>query len=137
METTWDYFAHDADIGVIGRGPTLEAAFIGAATAVFALMVEPAAVQPAQAIHLGFDEAAPELALVVWLNRLLAEARAHGLAVSRFRLTRRDDHWSGEAWGEPWRATFERGVEVKGATLTGLQVGPISGGWEARCVVDV
>jgi SHS2 domain-containing protein len=99
METTSDCFPHDADIGVIGRGPTLEAAFVGAATAVFAIMVDPAAVQPAQAIHVGFDEAEPELALVVWLNRLLAEARAHGLALSRFRLTHRDDQWSGEAWG--------------------------------------
>jgi SHS2 domain-containing protein len=45
--------------------------------------------------------------------------------------------WSGTAEGEPWRAELERGVEVKGATLTGLAVTQQDGIWEARCVVDV
>ncbi|MBI2961630.1 MAG: archease, partial [Betaproteobacteria bacterium] len=31
------YFAHDADIGVAGRGPTLEAAFAAAAHAMFSI----------------------------------------------------------------------------------------------------
>ena len=35
------------------------------------------------------------------------------------------------------RAGMERGVDVKGATLTMLSVAPTDGGWEARCVVDV
>jgi protein archease len=43
----------------------------------------------------------------------------------------------GSAEGEPWRAGLERGVEVKGATLTGLEVKQRDGIWEARCVVDV
>ena len=30
-----------------------------------------------------------------------------------------------------------RGVEVKGATLTGLALAQRDGAWEARCVVDV
>ena len=46
-------------------------------------------------------------------------------------------HWSGTAEGEPWRPGLERGVEVKGATLTGLAVTEGDGIWEARCVVDV
>ena len=45
--------------------------------------------------------------------------------------------WRGTAEGEPWRAGLERGVEVKGATLTGLAVTERDGIWEARCVVDV
>jgi SHS2 domain-containing protein len=32
---------------------------------------------------------------------------------------------------------MERGVEVKGATLTMLSVKQVEAGWEARCVVDV
>ena len=70
--------------------------------------------------------------------RLLAEARTHGLALGRFKLTAVGEaRWKGEAWGEPWRDTLDRGTEVKGATLTMLRVQETNGVWEARCVVDV
>jgi SHS2 domain-containing protein len=131
------YFEHDADIGVIGRGPTIEDALVAAAAAVFAIMVHPAEVRSTARISVTFEERDPEYALVRWLNELLAEARAHGLALACFRLARTGDHWHGEATGEPWRQDFARGTEVKGATLTGLSVKEIPGGWEARCVVDV
>lgn len=135
---SYDYFDHDADIGVIGRGQTVEAAFESAAAAMFAIMAEVAQLNGEQYVEFGFREADPELALVTWLNGLLAEARSRGLVFSRFRLRRVGDGWIGEAWGEPWREELERGVEVKGATLTMLSVGQTAGGeWEARCVVDV
>lgn len=133
----YDYFDHDADTGVIGRGHTLELAFVHAAEATFALMCDPLRVGEKERIDLEFDEDDPELALVTWLNQLLAQASARGLALSRFELTRRHAHWRGFAWGEPWRADMERGTQVKGATLTALQVIERPSGWEARCVVDL
>lgn len=132
-----DYFEHDADIGIIGRGPTVEDALVAAAAATFAIMVHPAQVRPSTRIRVAFEESDPEYALVRWLNELLAKARARGLALARFRLARAGDHWRGEALGERWRDSFARGTEVKGATLTELAVREIPGGWEARCVVDV
>jgi SHS2 domain-containing protein len=39
---SYDYFDHDADVGIIGRGPTATAAFEAAADATFALMADPA-----------------------------------------------------------------------------------------------
>ncbi|MBL8538745.1 MAG: archease [Betaproteobacteria bacterium] len=131
------YFEHDADIGVIGRGPTLECALVAAASATFALMVHPSQVRPLARVSVAFRESDPEYALVRWLNELLAEARAHGLALAQFRLARTQDQWRGEALGEPWRENFARGTEVKGATLTALAVTEMPDGWEARCVVDV
>jgi SHS2 domain-containing protein len=131
------YFEHGADIGVIGRGPTIEEALASAARATFAIMVDVAAVRPVKTVAIDFEESDSEYALVRWLNELLAEARAHGLALSRFRLTRTGDRWHGEAQGEPWRDDLARGTEVKGATLTLLCVRQVGGGWEARCVVDV
>jgi SHS2 domain-containing protein len=100
-------------------------------------MTDLSAVRPDTAVCFDFDEPELELALVVWLNRLLAEARAAGLALGRFRLRRADSHWYGVAWGERWRPELEKGLEVKGATLTMLAVQPTNGTWEARCVVDV
>jgi SHS2 domain-containing protein len=131
------YFDHDADIGIIGRGPTVETAFERAATAVFAVITDPSAIRPLSRVEIAFDEDDLEFALVRWLNGLLSAAREEGLALAQFQLKRDGAHWAGMARGEPWRADLERGVEVKGATLTELSVARDDGNWEARCVVDV
>jgi SHS2 domain-containing protein len=133
----YDYFDHDADTGVIGRGATLQEAFVHAAEATFALMCDPLQVAPKERIDFEFEEDDVELALVTWLNGLLAHAAERGLALGRFELTKAITHWHATAWGEPWRADMERGTQVKGATLTALHVAPVGDGWEARCVVDL
>jgi SHS2 domain-containing protein len=95
-------------------------------------------VAPRESLRVEFDEEDVELAFVRWLNLLLAHAGERGLALGEFALRREGSRWSGEARGEPWRAGLERGVDVKGATLTALAVRRLPGGtWEARCVVDV
>lgn len=132
-----DYFEHDADIGVVGRGVTLEEAFESAAAATFAVMADLAAVRPERSVTLDFEEADIELALVRWLNLLLALSHERGLVFSRFWIERDGVNWRGGASGEPWRRDLERGVEVKGATLTMLEVKQDRDGWLARCVVDV
>ena len=131
------YFDHDADVGISGRGVTVEEAFEAAARATFALMTDIAAVQPLESIRLQFEEADCEIALVRWLNLLLGHARERGLVFGRFWIERDGVLWRGGASGEPWRPDLERGVEVKGATLTMLAVSRSGAGWEARCVVDV
>lgn len=132
-----DYFEHDADIGVIGRGATLEEAFESAAAATFAIMADLGAVRPEQSVTLDFEEADVEIALVHWLNLLLGLSREHGLILGRFWIERDGVKWRGGASGEPWRRDLERGTEVKGATLTMLEVKQERDGWRARCVVDV
>jgi SHS2 domain-containing protein len=132
-----EYFDHDADIGVLGRGATVEEAFESAAQATFAIMADLTAVRPAQPVTVEFEEADVEIALVRWLNALLAAAREHGLILCRFWIERDGVRWRGGAMGEPWHAGLERGVEVKGATLTMLSVARADEGWTARCVVDV
>jgi SHS2 domain-containing protein len=131
------YFDHDADMGIIGRGTLIEEAFENAATAVFAMMTNLGQVRLRESVVIEFEEADAELALVTWLNLLLGQARSRALIFGRFHLRRDGARWTGTAEGEPWRAGLERGVEVKGATLTGLAVTQQDGIWEARCVVDV
>ena len=137
MHAPPEYFEHGADIGVIGRGASIEQAFAQAAAAMFAIMAEAGSVQPLEQIEVDFVEDDVELALVRWLNALLAQARERGMALCRFELQRHGDHWHGLALGEPWRETHARGTEVKGATLTALSVRQGEAGWQARCVVDV
>lgn len=131
------YFDHEADIGIIGRGKTLAGCFEDAAYSMFALMADLSAVRPTQTRQLEFTESDPELALVTWLNRLLASSNAENLVFSQFTLQRSGALWQGSAAGETWREEMERGIDVKGATLTLLSVKEAAGGWEARCVVDV
>lgn len=131
------YFEHDADMGIVGRGASVEEAFEAAAAAMFAIMTEPAAVRGKQTVQIEFEEADIEFALVRWLNALLAAARTDGMVFAEFRLERDGGVWRGSASGEHWRDDLERGVEVKGATLTMLSVRQAEAGWEARCVVDV
>ena len=141
-----DYFEHDADMGIVGRGTRIEEAFENAARAMFAIMADLGQVEQHEHVDIEFEEADTEFALVTWLNLLLGQARSRALIFGRFHL-RRDGpsakgtssgaRWRGTAEGEPWRAGLERGVEVKGATLTALAVTERDGIWEARCVVDV
>ena len=133
----YEYFDHDADVGVIGRGDSAAQAFVAAAQATFALTCDIASVAPRERIDVDFEEADPEFALVTWLNLLLARSSELGLALGRFELRRDGDRWIGAGWGEPWRDDIERRTQVKGATLTMLAVRGDGGRWEARCVVDV
>jgi SHS2 domain-containing protein len=132
-----ELFEHDADFGVVGRGATVEEAFVAAAEATFGIMIDRAAVKALETVAIDFEEPDVELAFVTWLNALLGHARDRGLALGRFALRRDGAHWHGSAAGERWRPDLERGTEVKGATLTMLSVRERGGAWEARCIVDV
>ncbi len=131
------YFPHEADIGVEVSGKTPEEAFVRMAEATFALETDLSTVRPLQSVDISFREADMELALPTWINLLLSESAIRGFILCRFELERQDGEWKGRALGEPWLARHPRGIEVKGATLTGLSVRRENGLWKARLVVDV
>ena len=131
------YFEHDADIGIIGMGETVEEAFESAATALFSIQSELSEIRPTQTVTVDFPEEDLDYALVTWLNKLVSLAQSRKLALCAFRLKRTGSDWHGEADGACWNSGMTRGVEVKGATLTGLSVKLTNHTWEARCVVDV
>ncbi len=137
MQETDNYFDHDADIGIIGRGETIETCFANTAHVMFSLMANIENVHQIQIITFEFEETDLELALVTWLNLLLAKAQEHHLIIGDFRLKHEGNSWKATVAGEPWRENTERGIEVKGATLTMLSVRKVDHLWEARCVVDV
>ena len=132
-------FDHAADIGVLGEGRTVEEAFVGAARAMFSVMVDLDGVRPLQSVEIACAASDRELLLVQWLNALLAEADMRGMVFCDFALRLLDGGLAGTARGEPW--DLERhvpGVEVKGATLTALEVARgADGTWRAQTVVDV
>lgn len=136
-DETENYFDHDADIGIIGHGETIEICFADTARNMFSLMVDVTRIHQIQIITFEFTEADLEFALVTWLNLLLAKAYEHHLIFGDFHLKREGKIWKATVAGEKWSAAMERGIEVKGATLTMLSVRKVDHLWEARCVVDV
>jgi tRNA nucleotidyltransferase (CCA-adding enzyme) len=135
----WEHFPHDADIGVLGYGPSIDAAFEEAAKALTGVVTHET-VAPLELIRLDCKAPDPELLLVEWLNALIFEMATRRMLFSRFIVNiSGNNRLTAEAWGEPVDvARHQPAVEVKGATYTALQVAQEADGqWTARCVVDV
>lgn len=134
----WEHFAHDADIGVVGLGPTKAEAFRQAALALTAVITDPAGVRRIEAVSITCRAATDELLLVEWLNALIYEMAVRSMVFGDFAVEIADGELRADAHGEPVDvARHEPAVEVKGATFTALQVREGSDGWRAQCVVDV
>jgi tRNA nucleotidyltransferase (CCA-adding enzyme) len=135
----WALFAHDADVGVRGSGPTREAAFEQGAIALMHAMGASGSVAPQQMVSIACEAPNDEILFVDWLNALIFEMATRSMLFSRFRVGIEEGRLRAEAWGEPIDpARHEVAVEAKGATFTALQVGPkADGSWVAQCVVDV
>ena len=139
MQEYWEHFAHGADIGVRGVGPTKAAAFAQAAQALTAVVTDLALVQPAQPVALNAAAPDDEVLLVDGLNGLIFEMATRGMLFSRFDVTIDGGRLVATAWGEPVDVPRHApAVEVKGATYTGLAVRQRGdGSWLAECIVDV
>ena len=135
----WEHFQHEADIGVRGVGPTKRAAFEEAATALTAVITDPADVASEQMVEVACDAPDDELLLAGWLNALIYEMAVRRMLFARFEVAISGRKLNGRAWGEPVDvAKHQPAVEVKGATYTALRVGrQPDERWIAQCVVDV
>jgi tRNA nucleotidyltransferase (CCA-adding enzyme) len=124
---------------VRGFGPDKDTAFEQAATALTAVITDPEWVMPRFAVEITCEAADLELLLVDWLNALVYEMATRCMLFSRFAVRIEGRRLHGRAWGEPVDvARHEPAAEVKGATLTALQVSRRTDGlWVAQCVVDV
>ena len=69
------------------------------------------------------EAADPEVLFMDWLNALIYEMSVRRMLFSRFEVHLGEGHLEGRAWGERVDvARHEPAVEVKAATLTGLEV---------------
>ena len=139
MQTNWQHFEHGADIGISGRGETLEDAYAQAALALTAVITDPVKVAPKTMIELDCEASDNELLFVDWLNALIYEMASRRMLFRRFEVHIEDNHLHAQVWGEPIDTyKHQPTVEVKGATYTDLQVyRDEDGTWHARTVVDV
>lgn len=135
----WEHFEHGADIGVRGFGPTLAASFEAAATALVAVVTDPATVRPLRSVAIACEAPSRDTLLVDFLNAIIFEMATTGLLFAAFHVTIDDNRLQAEASGEPFDPSrHDAAVEVKGATFTELKVERLADGrWCAQCVVDV
>lgn len=139
MQTGWQHFEHGADIGIWGRGDTLEDAYSQAALALTAVITDPDKVAADVMIELDCEAPDDELLFVDWLNALIYEMASQRMLFSRFEVQIQGNRLHAQAWGEPINLEkHQPTVEVKGATYTALRVYQDGNGtWHARTVVDV
>jgi len=134
----WEHFSHDADIGVRGFGPSIEAAFEQAAHALTAVVTD-AEVVASTRVEVACEAPDVELLLVEWLNAVIYEMAVRRMVFGRFSVRIEGGRLKGVLWGEAVdRQRHAPACEPKGATYTELRVAPGAGGaWSAGCVVDV
>lgn len=138
-EAGWEHFQHGADIGIRGFGATPAEAFARAGTALTAVITRPESVRPLRWIDI--DCRAPDLDFLFldWINALVYAMATEGLLFARFQVAIEGQALRARLGGEPVdRVRHQPAVEVKGATLTALEVRQLTDGrWLAQCVVDV
>jgi SHS2 domain-containing protein len=134
-----EHFAHGADIGVRGIGPSREAAFEHAAVALSEIVTERHKINATAAVTIECQAPNDALLLADWLNALIYHMAVDRMLFSRFTVSIVDHQLHAEAWGEPVdRDRHAPAVEPKGATYTSLKVERDADGmWTAQCVVDV
>lgn len=135
----WEHFQHQADIGVRGLAPTVEGAFEEAARALTAAVTDVDGVATAESISVSCEAPDLDFLLLDWLNALVYEMSTRKMLFGKFEVRIRGGRLEGRAWGEAVRVDKHHpAVEIKGATLTCLEVRPLAQGrWLAQCVVDV
>lgn len=134
----WEHFEHGADIGVRGIGRSLDEAFEQAAMALTAAIADPRRIDARDTVAVRCNAPDPALLLVDWLNALVYEMATGDMLFAAFDVDTDGRTLTATCRGEPLdRPRHRPVVEVKGATQTALQVGPVNGTWVAQCVVDV
>lgn len=96
---SWEHFQHVADIGVRGRGCTLEEAFEQAALALTAVSVDPDRIACNKRVRIVSTAADDELLLVAWLNALIYQMATRRMLFGRFRVKISDGGLRASAWG--------------------------------------
>ncbi|MFX1282639.1 MAG: archease [Promethearchaeota archaeon] len=136
---TYEYFEHQADIGIRGRGKTLAEAFEQAALAMFEIMVETKDLQVTEPKLVEIEGSDLNDLLIAWLSELLFLKDVEGKMFSRFEInSMSENRIIAQIYGEtidPSRHKLK--LEVKAATYTQLKIEKNNENWIAQCLVDV
>ena len=135
----WEHFEVEADVGVRGWGPTRTDAFAQVTLGVFALLVSPDQLRPAERREVRAQADGPESLLVAWIDECLYVHDVEGFVAQSVEMTVCTDTLAhGVLHGEPVDpARHQLGTVVKGATHHQVAVVVSDAVHEARIIVDV
>jgi len=139
LTLSYEYFEHQADIGIRGKGRTLAEAFEQAALAMFEIMVETKDLQIGRSQLVEVEGNDLSELLIAWLSELLFLKDVEGKMFSRFEIKSIDKNkLAAKVYGEPIDSSRHKlKLEVKAATYTQLFVEKKDDEWIAQCLVDV
>lgn len=134
----WEYFEHQADVGIRGFGDTLEEAFQQAAIALTTVITH-AEVRAEESFPVQCAASTVEDLFVDWLNNLIYEMATRNLLIGHTQVNILGATLKATVWGEGVDVSrHQPAVEVKGATYTELKVEEDEDGkWLVQCVLDV
>jgi protein archease len=130
---------HTADLGIEAEGESPAELFTAAAEGLYALIAEPADIEPKQEISVSATGDGWEELLQSWLSELLAQFNLHGFLGKHCAVTRiARDGVDGTVEGEPLDLKRHRfHTEIKAVTYHDLKVWQDGGVWRARVIFDV
>ncbi|MFX0122758.1 MAG: archease [Candidatus Hodarchaeota archaeon] len=136
---SYEYFEHQADIGIRGKGTTLAEAFEQAALAMFEIMVETKELQTNKPQIVTVEGNDLNELLIAWLSELLFLKDVEGKMFSRFVIESiNKNKLVAKIYGEPINHSRHKlKLEVKAATYTQLLIEKKDDFWIAQCLVDV
>jgi SHS2 domain-containing protein len=137
------YLDHQADIGILAWGASLDEAFAEGARALFGVMADTALIEPREEVRIECTAPEEPLLFVEMLNALISRADLSGLLFSDITIEgieRAGDELrlAARAAGEPLDLQrHEPGLEVKAATYSGLRYTCRGGTHSLRCLLDI
>ncbi|KAF1076940.1 archease [Methanogenium sp. MK-MG] len=128
---------HTADVLMHVCGATRTELFEEAAHALFSVMF-PSCVKEEVTIHFTLHEEDGERLLHEFLSEILFYAEVECVALCRAEVTFTSSGLSAELFGEPFRREAHAGgTEVKGISLSGMEIMRTDEGWSTLVLFDV
>src|SRR5512139_2720277 len=97
----FENFAHDADVGVRGRGATLAEAFANAGRALTAVVTDPSSVREAQDVAITCEAGDVDSLFFDWMNALVFEIATRWVLFARYEVAIEGSRLEARAFGEP------------------------------------
>lgn len=137
-KAAFEFFEHDADLGIRAEAESLEELFAAAAEGMTAAMTEPSRVRPQRKMRVSVSGSSREEALVNWLREWLYLYEAGRFVARRFRVERAGETGAtGEASGEKRSKRHPARREIKGVTWHQVLVERAGRRWRAQVIFDV
>ena len=139
----FEYIDHEADVGILGIGSTLEEAFVEGAKAMADYMVGMESVDNKKQIEIRCEADNIPALFIEWLNEILANVDLSNMFFSGFEIEKIESSnnkfsLKGKAFGEEIDLDKHKvKTEVKAATYSGLKYEERDNKYYLRCVLDI